>query len=39
MGAVILAGVLADQQFNRYRQKRRASQAMDTLARESTAPA
>jgi len=34
MGAVILAGVLADQQFNRYRERRRAAQALETLNRE-----
>jgi len=35
MGAVILAGVLADQQFNRYRERRRAAQAMEALNRET----
>jgi len=35
MGAVILAGVLADQQFNRYRERRRAQQALETLNRET----
>jgi ribose transport system permease protein len=37
MGAVILAGVLADQQFNRYRERRRAAQALGVLHEESTA--
>ncbi|KRA47729.1 ABC transporter permease [Devosia sp. Root635] len=31
MGGVILAGVLADQQFNRYRARRRAKRAMEAL--------
>lgn len=32
MGGVILAGVLADQQFNRYRARRRAARAMEALS-------
>ena len=35
MGAVILAGVLADQQFNRYRERRRAQQSLETLNRDT----
>jgi ribose transport system permease protein len=38
MGAVILAGVLADQQFNRYRAKRRAMIALSVLTRTEAAP-
>jgi ribose transport system permease protein len=38
MGGVILVGVLADQQFNRYRQKRRATRALDALGKETVAP-
>lgn len=34
MGGVILAGVLADQQFNRYRERKRAARAVETLNRE-----
>ncbi|MDI7865124.1 ABC transporter permease [Rhizobiaceae bacterium n13] len=34
MGAVILAGVLADQQFNRYRDKKRAARAIDMLNKD-----
>ena len=38
MGAVILAGVLADQQFNRYRERRRAQQSLETLNRDTLRP-
>lgn len=34
MGGVILAGVIADQQFNRYRERKRAARALETLNRE-----
>lgn len=37
MGAVILVGVLADQQFNRYRERRRAARALEGLDQEATA--
>jgi ribose transport system permease protein len=39
MGAVILAGVLADQQFNRYRERKRAARALDALDKEAASPA
>jgi ribose transport system permease protein len=39
MGAVILAGVLADQQFNRYRERKRAARALDALDKEGASPA
>lgn len=35
MGAVILAGVLADQQFNRYRERQRAARALQALRAEA----
>ena len=38
MGGVILAGVLADQQFNRYRERKRAVRALEALNHEATAP-
>lgn len=38
MGGVILAGVLADQQFNRYRERQRAARALAVLNREAAAP-
>lgn len=38
MGAVILAGVLADQQFNRYRERQRAARSLDALHRDRAAP-
>lgn len=38
MGAVILAGVLADQQFNRYREKRRAAMALEALGKDCPSP-
>ena len=38
MGTVILAGVLADQQFNRYRAKRRAAMALGILNRQASPP-
>lgn len=37
MGAVILAGVLADQQFNRYRERQRAARSLDALHRDRAA--
>lgn len=37
MGAVILAGVLADQQFNRYRDRKRAQKSLEILGKESAA--
>jgi ribose transport system permease protein len=37
MGAVILVGVLADQQFNRYRARRRASRSLELVAKEGGA--
>ena len=37
MGAVILLGVLADQQFNRYRERQRAARALEALNRETAA--
>ncbi len=39
MGAVILAGVLADQQFNRYRDRKRAQQSLEVLSKERSATA
>ena len=39
MGAVILAGVLADQQFNRYRDRKRAQKSLEALGKENTATA
>ena len=39
MGGVILVGVLADQQFNRYREKQRTARAMDKLEQGSIARA
>jgi ribose transport system permease protein len=38
MGAVILLGVLADQQFSRYRERQRAARALEALNRETVAP-
>jgi ribose transport system permease protein len=38
MGAVILLGVLADQQFSRYRERQRAARALEALNRETAAP-
>ncbi len=38
MGAVILFGVLADQQFNRFRAKRRAANALGVLNRKGSLP-
>lgn len=35
MGAVILVGVLADQQFNRYRERQRAARALQALRAEA----
>ncbi|MFD2647195.1 ABC transporter permease [Devosia albogilva] len=39
MGGVILVGVLADQQFNRYREKQRTARARQSLGRGETAQA
>lgn len=38
MGAVILVGVLADQQFNHLREGRRASRTLDALNEEAMVP-
>lgn len=37
MGGVILVGVLADQQFNRYRERQRTARALQDLGRNATA--
>lgn len=37
MGAVILVGVLADQQFNRYRDRKRAARSLEALNRDAAA--
>lgn len=37
MGGVILAGVLADQQFNRYRERQRAARAFEALNHQAAA--